>query len=136
MIEESCGAIIWKKKNNQIKFLILKKNDEKNVWEPPKGHINNNETEKTTAKRELLEELWLSKIKFYPRFKEVLEYKNKKGNTIRIVLFLVEAQDITLSLEHSTHKWVSYNQLKTFFKYKDILEIYKKAKDILYFFTI
>ena len=45
MIEESCGAIIWKKKNNQIKFLILKRYDETNVWEPPKGHRNNNETE-------------------------------------------------------------------------------------------
>ena len=131
MIEESCGAIIWKKENKRIKFLILKRADEDNVWEPPKGHRRKNETEKITTKREISEELALSKIKFYPKFREVLEYKNKNGILIRLVLFLVETQDISLSQEHSISKWVSYNQLKSFFNYKDITKIYKKAYKIL-----
>ena len=46
VVEESCGAIVWTTKGSVPRFLVLRRADEENMWEPPKGHRQEGESEK------------------------------------------------------------------------------------------
>ena len=128
-IEESCGAIVWKREKGKTKFLLLHRADEDGVWEPPKGHRIQFETEKETAIRELDEELNIREAIFDAKFKEVLEYENSKGKIIRYIFFLVHAEEIELSEEHDSFVWLSIDELPKYLKYRDILEMYTRAQE-------
>ncbi|MFA7074407.1 MAG: NUDIX domain-containing protein [Endomicrobiaceae bacterium] len=57
--ETSAGAVIYTIKNN-IKYFLLVYSARNGEWGFPKGHIENNETEKETAVREIFEETGIS----------------------------------------------------------------------------
>lgn len=128
-IEESCGAIIWKKDKGKIKFLVLHRADEDNVWEPPKGHRISSETEKETTIRELNEELNITNPHFDKKFREVLEYESSKRKIIRYTFFLAYSKQIELSEEHDSFEWIEIKELPLYFEYDDIRSIYRKAAE-------
>ena len=53
--EKSCGAIVYRKTQNQIDLLLIK-NRYGGHWSFPKGHVEGAETEMQTALREVKEE--------------------------------------------------------------------------------
>jgi bis(5'-nucleosidyl)-tetraphosphatase len=55
--EKSCGAVIFTRDNEDLKFVLVK-NLEGN-YGFPKGHVEENETEQQTALREIKEEVGL-----------------------------------------------------------------------------
>ena len=57
-IELSCGAVVFTKDDNDIKYVIIE--SKQGVFGFPKGHTENYETEKETALREVWEETGLS----------------------------------------------------------------------------
>jgi len=130
-IEESCGAIVWKKEKDKILFLILHRADEENVWEAPKGHRISSETEKETAIRELREELHIQNPSLDTEFRAILEYENSKGILMRYVFFLAYAETIKLSDEHDSYKWINIQELPIYFKYDDIRSVYRQAAERL-----
>ena len=131
VVEESCGAIVWTMKEGKPRFLVLQRADEENVWEPPKGHRQEGESEKQTATRELKEELSIENPSFHPSFREVLEYTNSKGIIIYYVLFLFRAGNIAISSEHSAYRWIPIEEIDKYFTYDDIKEIYRKASQTI-----
>ena len=56
--EKSCGAIVYRKTQNQIDLLLIK-NRYGGHWSFPKGHVEGAETEMQTALREVKEETGL-----------------------------------------------------------------------------
>ena len=52
--EKSCGAVVFLKKEEQTKYLLL--NYAAGHWDFVKGNVEPNETEKETVLRELKEE--------------------------------------------------------------------------------
>ena len=54
MKEKSCGAIVYKKENDELKFLLVYQNN--GHYSFPKGHEEEGETEIETATREIKEE--------------------------------------------------------------------------------
>lgn len=78
--ETSAGAVIYTIKNN-IKYFLLVFSARNNEWGFPKGHIENNETEKETAVREIFEEtgIGVKDIIFIDGFKYKDSY-NIKGS--------------------------------------------------------
>ncbi|MFA4930603.1 MAG: NUDIX domain-containing protein [Patescibacteria group bacterium] len=73
--EKVCGIVVYKKENEQLKFLIIKHNSptRENYWNFPKGHVEADETEEQTARREVWEETGI-KAKIIPDFRQEYKY--------------------------------------------------------------
>ena len=65
--EKSCGAVIFIKKEEQPKYLLL--NYAAGHWDFVKGNVEVNETEKDTVLRELKEETAIVDAHFLDGFK-------------------------------------------------------------------
>lgn len=74
--ETSVGAIVYKIKNN-VKLFLLVYSAKNLQWSFPKGHIEKDETEMQTAKREIFEETGISELKFVDNFRCTDSYKTK-----------------------------------------------------------
>ena len=57
MMEKSCGAIVYKEENNELKFLLAHQSN--GHFSFPKGHMEAGESEQETAFREVKEETGL-----------------------------------------------------------------------------
>ena len=100
--EKSCGCIII---NNSKVLLVYEKNQ--NFWGFPKGHVEQNETEIETAKREVKEEVGLD-IKIIEDTRYEFKYNIKDNIEKTCVIFL--AYPITFKVhnqesEISKSKW-------------------------------
>jgi 8-oxo-dGTP pyrophosphatase MutT (NUDIX family) len=54
--EKSCGAIVFRKTESVIEFLIIQE-IKGSHWFFPKGHVERDESEEQTARREIYEEV-------------------------------------------------------------------------------
>lgn len=106
--EKSCGAVIFRRAD-EIEYLLIlnKKGDAEGHWGFPKGHVENNETELQTAKREILEETGLSP-KFINGFRAVSQYSPSSDISKDAVYFLAECGDEEITIqktELADYKW-------------------------------
>ena len=58
-IEITSGAVVYRKNNGEIEYLLLESQNKGHFWGFPKGHVEGNETLEETAKREIKEETQL-----------------------------------------------------------------------------
>jgi len=139
-LEKSAGAIIFRKKNKKIYYLLLHypsgAKAPKEYWDLPKGHIEKGENEIETARREVEEETGLKDIKFVEGFKEWIKYffKFEGKNILKFVTFyLVETKtkEVKISFEHLGYKWLPYEKALEKLTFKNAKEILKKANDYL-----
>ena len=65
--EFSAGAVIFKRENKGILFLIIY-SGRNMIWGFPKGHIEQSETEREAAIREIKEEVGLENLQFIKGF--------------------------------------------------------------------
>lgn len=139
-VEKSAGAIIFRKDNVKILYLLLHypsgSRAGKDYWDFPKGHIEKGEKVEETIKREVEEETGLKNIKFIEGFKEWIKYffKFKKQNIFKIVTFLLvetKRKGVRVSFEHIGYKWLSYDEAIKQLTFKNAKEILKKANNFL-----
>ena len=138
-MEKSAGFVIYRKEKEEVKFLLLKypsENRERDYWGLPKGHIEEGESVKEAALRELFEETGIEEdeIKIRSGFREVNKYHFKyEGEVIfKIVIYFLaqtKKETVKVSHEHTDFKWVDFNQAMNLMPYKNAREIVKKAKD-------
>lgn len=88
MYEKSCGAVVYTKDNDMIKFLLLKGSASNSIGFP-KGHIEKGETEAETAIREIYEETSLNVV-LHTDFKEEYEYTINGYIHKKVVCFIAE----------------------------------------------
>lgn len=126
--EPTAGGIVWRRnKKGAIEILLIQ--DAKDRWTIPKGHIEEGETAKDTAQREIGEETglkemkmggWLGKINFRYRRQQSLVLMTTE-------IFLVEAKgnsdDITPEEWMKGIKWMSANDALDKIEYEDIGKI-------------
>ncbi|MBR3654071.1 MAG: NUDIX domain-containing protein [Elusimicrobia bacterium] len=74
--ETSVGAFIYKIEKEEILFLLVYSERNKE-WGFPKGHVEPDETELETAKREIKEETGIENIEFVKNFRCTDTYKIK-----------------------------------------------------------
>ena len=135
--ETSVGAFIYKITEGKILFLLIysKRNSE---WGFPKGHIEPDETELETAKREIKEETGITDIKFVEDFRCVDTYKIKgtlsstKNRIIdkNVIYYLARTnEDFKGSFDDEVEqgKWLDYNQAIELLKYDNQKKLLKSA---------
>ena len=113
-MEKSCGIVLF----NSDEFLLIqhptKSNGDDGHWDFPKGHVEGNETELETAKRELIEETGIAEFRIFNGFRHRIEYNFSKDNRIvskEVIFFLAESniKDVKLSSEHQNFIWLNFN---------------------------
>jgi len=139
--EKSAGAIIFKKDEGVIKYLLLHypsttRGVEKDYWDFPKGHIEKGEKIEETIKREVKEETGLKDIKFIEGFKEWIKYffRHKGKNIFKIVTFLLaktKEKEMKISFEHIGYIWLPYEEAIEKLTFRNAKEILKKADKFL-----
>lgn len=91
--EKSCGAVVFTKVNGEIKYLLVK--NLSGVYGFPKGHVEGDESELETAKREIFEETGLKNLNFIEGFKDddLFPSPQKKVGLKQVIYFLAEFYD-------------------------------------------
>jgi ADP-ribose pyrophosphatase YjhB (NUDIX family) len=126
--EPTAGGIVFRKNDkNQVEILLIQ--DAKNRWTIPKGHIEEGESSKQTAEREIREETglqemkvlnWLGKINFRYRRQQSLVLMTTE-------IFLVKALGNTNKLQPEDWmngiKWFTAAEALDKIEYEDIGKI-------------
>ena len=139
--EFSAGAVIFKKEKNDVLFLVVYSR-RNNIWGFPKGHIEQAETEKEAAAREIKEEAGLENLHFIDGFREEIVYDTIskrhpfKGQSIEkhAIYFLCETrnQDIIVDgREIADYKFLPLNEAEQMVKFRNLNVILRKAHDFL-----
>ena len=132
--EKSCGAVIFVKKEDQTKYLLL--NYAARHWDFVKGNVEQNETEKETTLRELKEETGINNAVFVDGFKETIAYfYRRQGLTVHkeVVFFIMEShtEEVTLSFEHVGYVWMDYQHAMEKLNFRNAKDVLQKAHDFL-----
>lgn len=139
--EKSAGAIIFKKGESQLKFLLLeaKSISTKNphtIWSFPKGNVEKDETDMQVAQRETYEEAGLTDLNFIPNFKVTERFMYRRDNELvskTANYFLAETKEdqIKLSEEHINFAWLTLEEALGVIKIKAIRESLNKAHSFI-----
>jgi 8-oxo-dGTP pyrophosphatase MutT (NUDIX family) len=136
----SSGAIIFRKENNNIYYLLLEypsnKRNKKDYWGFAKGTMEKGEKEIDTAKREIEEETGINDLKFIKGFKEVISYFFKDKNetifkTVSYFLAKTETKDVVLSNEHIGFLWLPFEKAFKKLTFDNTKKILEKAHKFL-----
>lgn len=119
--EKSCGAVVYCRMENEIKYLLACENN--GYWVFPKGHMEVGESEYDTAWREVKEETGLD-VTFVEGFRVMDEHslaREGRPNTIKQTVYFL-----------ATYEKQMYTRQETEIS-KLVLLNYEKALDILQF---
>ncbi|NCO23249.1 diadenosine tetraphosphate hydrolase [bacterium (Candidatus Moisslbacteria) CG12_big_fil_rev_8_21_14_0_65_36_11] len=138
IFEKSIGAIVFRKEEDKILFLLLCQATKKNYFGFVKGAQEIGETFEETIKRETMEEAGIEEIKIAPGFEEKESYifrdiyENPENPPLvkkEVVYYLAETHQkkIKLSEEHTAYKWLEFEEAKNLLKFKGAKAILEKA---------
>ena len=124
--EPTAGGVVWRrnKKNNEVEVLLIQ--DAKDRWTVPKGHIEEGETARDTAEREIREESglqvmrvmgWLGKINFRYRRKNSLVLMSTQ---IYLVQALGDTNDLQKEEWMNGIAWTNAKDAMDKIEYEDI----------------
>ncbi len=126
--EPTAGGIVFRRnKQNQLEILLIQ--DAKNRWTIPKGHIEEGETAKQTAQREVGEETGLTKVKVLNWLGKIsFRYRRQQSLVLMTTeIFLVKALGDTNKIKPEDWmngiKWFPTNEALDKIEYEDIGKI-------------
>lgn len=124
--ETTSGGIIFRRNKNTNQLEILLIQDAKNRWTIPKGHVEEGEEPKDTAKREIQEETGLQEMKVMNWLGKV-NFRYRRGHTLVLMtmhIYLVQGQGDTDNLSGedwlSDIKWLPAQDAMDKIAYEDI----------------
>lgn len=129
--EKSCGAVVYTIENDNVLYLLVKHN--KGHVSFPKGHIEKNETEEMTAKREIKEETNIDVV-IDKDFRIVKTYSPKEKVVKDVVLFVAKAENNYIKRQKSEIEkvmWVSFSKALDVLTYDTDRDTLEKAREYL-----
>lgn len=129
--EKSCGSIIYKYSGNELLFLVIKQT--KGHYSFPKGHVEENETERETALREVKEETGFD-ISFVGDFRKVITYMPNDEVLKDVVFFLGNVIGGLLKAQEEEVveiKWLNYEDALSVITYDDDKGVLREAYDYI-----
>ena len=132
MKEKSCGAIVYKKENNELEFLLVYQSN--GHYSFPKGHMEPGETELQTTLREIKEETNLD-VEVDSNFRCEISYLLETKNVMKSVVYFV-ATPITFDLlnqegEISECGWNDYETTMNKLEFDNIKEVFNSAYEYI-----
>ena len=121
--EKSCGVIVF----SDNKVLMVKQNSKE--WSIPKGHVENNETEKETALREVKEESNID-AKIVGDFREIMTYSPKDKVLKNVIFFTGIPVNDNLKPQQGEileAKYFDFDDALNTLKYEDSINLLKKG---------
>lgn len=134
IIEKSCGAVVFTKNAEGIEYVIIESKE--GYYGFPKGHVENNETELETARREVLEETGLQ-VEFLENFRIEDSHPFQRNGETRmkyIVYFLAEFSNQFLRAQESELNSIhlmDYETAMSSFQFENSKRILKEAHKFL-----
>lgn len=135
MEERSAGVLLFRK-DGEKKYLLL--HYPAGHWDYPKGHIEERETERDAALRELREETGVreGEVELIPGFKEHVDYFYRKHGELshKQVTYLLgetDKKEVKISREHQGHIWLPYEEAMDKLTFKNARDVLKEAKKFI-----
>ena len=133
-IEITSGAVVYRKNNGEIEYLLLESQNKGHFWGFPKGHVEVNETLEETAKREIKEETQLV-LPIDTSFHVYTEYDLPNGNRKQMTLYtadLTQSEDIHLQAEEIKNcGWFNYADARERLTYDNLKQLLDQVNDHL-----
>ena len=133
-IEITSGAVVYRKNNGEIEYLLLESQNKGHFWGFPKGHVEGNETLEETAKREIKEETQLV-LPINTSFHVYTEYDLPNGNRKQMTLYtadLTQSEDIHLQAEEIKNcGWFNYADARERLTYDNLKQLLDQVNDHL-----
>ena len=132
LYEHSCGAVVFRKINDEYRFLLIK-NRRSTHWGFPKGHMEKGETREQTAMREVLEETGVH-IHIYEGFCSESEYRIGARIEKRVEVFLASTEDTQTVIqkeEIEDYVWKRYPEAYDMLKFDNDKEILASVKEFM-----
>ena len=133
--EKSCGAVVYCKKDNDIKYLLVCEHG--GYWVFPKGHMEAGETEHETALREVKEETGLD-VTFVDGFQVTDEHnlaREGRPNTIKQTIYFLATYEnqnyIPQESEVSKIELMDYETAMATLQFDSFKNILKQAQEFL-----
>jgi bis(5'-nucleosidyl)-tetraphosphatase len=132
--EFSAGVVIFREKEGKRKYLVL--HYPGGHFDFPKGHLEDEETERQAALRELKEETGLVPLKFYEGFMEVMNYSFRRQvvivrKTVTYYLASSSTSEIQLSHEHKGYLWLDFEAALAKITFENARSILRKSEEFL-----
>lgn len=125
-LEKSVGCVIFRKHEEKALFLLVQYRSWQ--WDFPKGHVEENESEKQTMRREVLEETGITDLEILPSFRGSVRYfyaakGNEKKERIEqgegIYIFKnavyyaaqTRQEDVKIDFENKNFAWLTYDEV-------------------------
>ena len=133
-IEITSGAVVYRKNNGEIEYLLLESQNKGHFWGFSKGHVEGNETLEETAKREIKEETQLV-LPIDTSFHVYTEYDLPNGNRKQMTLYtadLTQSEDIHLQAEEIKNcGWFNYADARERLTYDNLKQLLDQVNDHL-----
>src|SRR6266852_4967577 len=130
----SSGGVVYRVENGIPLFLLLTSN-KRGIWCLPKGLIEENEDEVTTAMREVREETGVSRVKLRGKvglIKYQFGFRAKTfDKTVHFFLFETDQADAKVGNEHDFMAWMPYEKAKDTLSYVNEKEMLSKAWNMI-----
>ena len=127
--EKSCGAIVYRRFHGNIEILLIK-HVNSGHWSFPKGHVEGDETELETARREIKEETGLDVI-LDQTFRDTVSYSPRRDTQKIVVYFLALARNydfVPQEEEIAEIRWVDIVRAARMLTYENDKTIVNKAR--------
>ncbi len=130
--ERSCGAIVYRKINGIVRYLLIKNKHSAN-WGFPKGHVESGENSEETATREVLEETGIN-IDILPNFRSTSEYRLQNKVEKSVIIFLAKTDDTNTIIqpeEIDDYVWLDFDKALSRVKFENDKKILIDANEFL-----
>lgn len=126
----SSGGVVYRVDNGIPLFLLLTSN-KRGVWCLPKGLIEEDEDEVTTAMREVREETGVSRVKLRGKVGQIkyqFGFRAKTfDKTVHFFLFETDQADAKVGTEHDAMEWMPYEKALQTLSYPNEKDMLTKA---------